>query len=147
MQREVGHVLDLRGERRRPQRVDQVQENSAAAEAGLEQGDLIIAIDGKAVETFSDLQRIVSVSADVPLNVTVERGTQTLDLVVTPNRREIRDRFGNVQRVGQLGGVSGSAAPDRTYRERRGFERRGADCAVFGGLADLAGDLLAGVLE
>ena len=89
-------------------RVDQVQENSAAAEAGLEQGDLIIAIDGKAVQTFSDLQRIVSVSADVPLNVTVERGTQTLDLVVTPNRREIRDRFGNVQRVGQLG-VSRSA--------------------------------------
>jgi regulator of sigma E protease len=89
-------------------RVDQVQENSAAAEAGLEQGDLIVAIDGRAVETFSDLQRIVSVSADLPLNVTVERGTQVLDLVVTPNRREIRDRFGNVQRVGQLG-VSRSA--------------------------------------
>ncbi|WP_349360513.1 RIP metalloprotease RseP [Stappia sp.] len=92
-------------------RVDDVRPDSAAAEAGLQTGDLILAIDGVEIETFSQLQRIVTVSADRPLEMQVERGSQILDLTVTPRRQELRDRFGNVQNVGLLG-VSRSASPD-----------------------------------
>src|SRR6204780_1964689 len=40
-------------------RVDSVQEGSAAAAAGFEQGDLVVAIDGKPVEDFADMQQVV----------------------------------------------------------------------------------------
>ncbi len=92
-------------------RVDQIQPDSAAAEAGLQAGDLVTAIDGSRIATFAELQRVVSVSADVPLQMEIDRGGQRLSLTVTPQRRDITDRFGNVQSVGLLG-VSRSASPE-----------------------------------
>jgi len=104
-------LFGLMGRPEMSPRVDDVRPDSAAAEAGLQTGDLILAIDGVEIETFSQLQRIVTVSADIPLEMQVERGSQILDLTVTPRRQELRDRFGNVQNVGLLG-VSRSASPD-----------------------------------
>jgi len=84
-------------------RVDQVVAGSAAEQAGLQPGDVVLAIDGSAIESFNDLQRIVSVNADSPLKVQIERAGQQLTLTATPRRKEVTDRFGNVHRVGQLG--------------------------------------------
>ncbi|MXN67016.1 RIP metalloprotease RseP [Stappia sp. GBMRC 2046] len=99
-------------------RVDAVQPGSAAAEAGLQPGDLIVRIDGSPIETFTDLQRLISASADIGLDVTVERNGELLTFPVTPQRREIEDPFGNVQKIGVLG-VSRSPSPEdiveRTY--------------------------------
>ena len=51
-------------------RVDAVLPDSAAAAAGLKPGDVVLAIDGRAIESFSDMQRVVSASAgphaDIP---------------------------------------------------------------------------------
>ena len=44
-------------------RVDTVQENSAAAAAGFRTGDVVTMIDGRAIDSFSDMQRLVSTSA------------------------------------------------------------------------------------
>ena len=44
-------------------RVDKIEAGSAAAAAGFQVGDVVTAIDGEAIENFSDMQRIVSVSA------------------------------------------------------------------------------------
>lgn len=92
-------------------RVDIVQADSAAAEAGFTPGDLIVAIDGQTIESFSQVQRIVSVNAGLPLSVIVERGGGNVDLTVTPRLREMTDRFGNVQRIGILG-IQRSTKPD-----------------------------------
>src|SRR5207302_6897384 len=46
-----------------PARVDAVQPDSAAAAAGLQPGDLVVAIDGRPIASFSDMQRIVAVNA------------------------------------------------------------------------------------
>jgi regulator of sigma E protease len=92
-------------------RVDTIQPDSAAQAAGLMAGDMVLAIDGQRIETFSDMQRIVSVSADQPLSMLVDRGGQQLTIEVTPQRREITDPFGNVQSVGLLG-VSRSASKE-----------------------------------
>jgi len=98
-------------------RVDTVAEKSAAEVAGFKPGDLIVAIDGAPIETFSDLQRIVTVSADRPLTVTVERAGERLDLVATPEMKETPDRFGNVHRIGMLGiGRSATEADIITQR-------------------------------
>src|SRR5579864_6346408 len=55
-------------------RVDKVEAGSAAAAAGFEVGDIVTAIDGQAIGSFSDMQRIVSVRAGEPLTFTVKRG-------------------------------------------------------------------------
>jgi len=83
--------------------VDSVRDGSAAQVAGIMPGDQILAVDGVPVETFNDLQRIVSTSADIPLQLDVGRGSEMVTLTVTPQLKEITDNFGNTQRIGLLG--------------------------------------------
>jgi regulator of sigma E protease len=95
-------------------RVDAVQPGSAAAAAGFQPGDLVLSIDGKAIDSFSDMQQIVSTSAGETLVFKVERGGTRVTLKATPALKEIKDRFGNVIRQGQLG-ITRSPAPDDTH--------------------------------
>ena len=55
-------------------RVDELVPDGAAASAGFKAGDLIVSIDGQPIETFAEMQRIVSASADRELTFEVERG-------------------------------------------------------------------------
>jgi len=98
-------------------RVDQVTPDSAAAGAGFLPGDLITAIDGVPIETFADMQRIVSSAADRTLSMTVLRDGAELTLVATPRFKEVTDRFGNTQRIGLLG-IARSATSENMRRER-----------------------------
>jgi regulator of sigma E protease len=100
-------------------RVDSVQPGSAAADAGLLTGDMVVSIDGVKITNFSDMQRIVSGSPDVPLKIVVQRGSGELTLTATPRRQEIKDSFGNVHRVGLLG-VTRSTAREEIVTERYG---------------------------
>src|SRR4051812_14971499 len=97
-------------------RVDAVQAESAAAAAGFQPGDLILSINGKPIETFADMQRIVSMSAGESLTFEVERDGMRLTLKATPALREVKDNFGNVHRIGVLG-ISRSLAQDELKRE------------------------------
>ncbi len=93
-------------------RVDSVQENSAAATAGFKPGDVVTAIDGDAIESFTDMQRIVSTKAGTPLVFTIKRGDELVTLNGTPQLREVKDTFGNVHRVGILGITRANAPGD-----------------------------------
>jgi regulator of sigma E protease len=84
-------------------RVDELVPDGAAAAAGFRPGDVIVSIDGQPIETFSEMQRVVSASADRELNFEVSRAGRILTLKATPARREISDRFGNKLRVGVIG--------------------------------------------
>lgn len=95
-------------------RVDQINAGSAAEQAGFQPGDLVLSIDGKKMESFSDMQRIVSIHAGQPLNVVVLRNDREVELTATPEAKEIKDSFGNVQRVGLLGITRSLAAGDVT---------------------------------
>ena len=55
-------------------RVDAVQPGSAAEAAGFQPGDLVLTIDGRPVESFPDMQQIVSTSAGETLVFEVDRG-------------------------------------------------------------------------
>jgi regulator of sigma E protease len=91
-------------------RVDSIQPASAAQAAGFQSGDLVVAINGGKIDSFADMQRIVSVSAGEPINIEVERGGVHLTLKATPQLKELKDNFGNVHRLGVLG-ISRSMAP------------------------------------
>src|SRR4030095_10018490 len=84
-------------------RADELLPDGVAAGAGFQVGDVIQKIDGQPVETFNDMQRVVSGSADRELTFEVDRGGTTVMLKATPARRELIDRFGNKMRVGQIG--------------------------------------------
>src|SRR5215216_6707268 len=59
-------------------RVDQIEAGSAAARAGFQVDDVVTAIDGKRIGSFSDMQRIVSIRAGEQLLFTIERNGSTL---------------------------------------------------------------------
>lgn len=90
--------------------VFEVKPDSAAAAAGFQPEDRIVALDGSKVETFSDLQRYVSMRPGVKIAATVERAGQTIQLNVTPAPTEIKDRFGNKIELGIIGIVSNADA-------------------------------------
>jgi regulator of sigma E protease len=69
-----------------PARVDVVKPDSAAAAAGLKPGDLIVAIDGRPIESFSEMQRTVSTSGGRALTLTIDRGGAREDLKATPRK-------------------------------------------------------------
>ena len=98
-------------------RVASVQADSAAAAAGIQPGDIITAIDGKEIESFSDMQRIVSTKAGQTLLLTIKRGQNLVDVRATPNLREIKDNFGNTHRVGVLGITRANAPEDATNQK------------------------------
>jgi len=100
-------------------RVDTVQSASAAEAAGFKPGDLVTAINGEKIESFSDMQRIVSISAGETLAIDVDRGGAPVTLKATPQLKELKDNFGNVHRLGVLG-ISRSMSPGDIKTEKAG---------------------------
>jgi len=103
-------IFTFYGQQSTSARVDAVQPNSAAAAAGFKPGDLVLAVGGRAIASFSDLQRIVSLSAGRTIEVVVERDGRQITLKAVPDLKEVKDNFGNVHRIGVLG-ISRSLAP------------------------------------
>ncbi len=83
--------------------VDQIRPDSPAAIAGFQVGDNIKKIGSSNIESFNDLQRIVSGSGGIELTFVVDRGGKPVTLKATPELREIEDGLGNKVRIGILG--------------------------------------------
>ncbi len=104
-------VFMIYGKQTMSARVDSVQPGSAAEQAGFKPGDMVVAIGGHRVDNFTEMQRIVSASAGETLDITIDRDGAQQVLQATPALKEVKDNFGNVQRVGILG-ISRSMAPE-----------------------------------
>ncbi|MGF6159886.1 regulator of sigma E protease [Ensifer sp. KUDG1] len=83
--------------------VARVNENSAAAQAGVVPGDRLISIDSTPVVTFDDVRRYVSVRPEMPISIRIERNGAMLDLSMVPQRTELTDQFGNKMEIGVIG--------------------------------------------
>lgn len=90
--------------------VSQVQPGSAAEEAGIMPGDVVVAIDEQPISTFEDLRRYVSPRPEVEVVLTVRRDGSLLDFPIVPRRSEIEDQFGNKMEVGLIGVVTDPTA-------------------------------------
>jgi regulator of sigma E protease len=86
--------------------VAEVRPESAAAEAGVQPGDLLVALDGEKIRTFDEVRRYVAVRPQTQIVVTVERDGREIDLPMVPERTEITDQFGNKIELGQIGIVT-----------------------------------------
>jgi regulator of sigma E protease len=85
-------------------RVAAVEPGSPAATAGFQPGDLVTAIDGRKIDNFVDMQRIVGFSGGHPLTIVVDRGGVPVTLTATPEMRNNRGILG-VTRSNQPGDV------------------------------------------
>jgi regulator of sigma E protease len=84
-------------------RVDMIQPDSVAAAAGFQVGDVVASIDGTAIESFADMQRIVSTNAGSKLTFRVKRDGAQITLSAIPALKEVKDIFGNSHKIGVLG--------------------------------------------
>ncbi len=83
--------------------VSQVVPDSPAQRAGILPGDKIVSIDGEAVESFTEISRIVALKAGRKVSVVVKRGGETRSLWVVLGEREVDDGIGGKMKVGFLG--------------------------------------------
>ena len=83
--------------------VNEVLKGSAAEEVGMQTGDIILSINGEETRFFSDIFRLVSLSAQDPLNMTIQRGGEQINLIVTPKVAMIDNGFGKKISVGRIG--------------------------------------------
>ena len=84
-------------------RVGEVMPDMPAAAAGFKPGDIIKSVDGWTIEGFEDVQRIVSINGDRPLQFVLDRNGEKIVTEVTPKVREQKDTFGGTFRRGLIG--------------------------------------------
>lgn len=89
--------------------VAEVRAGSPAEAAGFQPGDRFVSVDGVTVETFSDVQRLVSGRAGDAIVFVVMRGDKEITLTATPEVSEQTDALGNVVKVGVIGVVNNEA--------------------------------------
>ncbi|WEX11895.1 RIP metalloprotease RseP [Chelativorans sp. AA-79] len=89
--------------------VAEVRPESPAAVAGIEPGDRFVSVDGAPIETFGDVQRIVSARAGDPLTFVMERDGRQVTVVATPEVSEQTDALGNQVKIGIIGVVNNEA--------------------------------------
>jgi regulator of sigma E protease len=108
----------------RPAKVESVSPGSAAEQAGFKPGDFVISIDGQKIDSFNEMQRVVAVNAEQPLQIVVDRGGENVEFTATPERKKVTDDFGNSMVQGflfpELQARVGSVEPG-SPAERAGF--------------------------
>ncbi len=83
--------------------VGEFAEESVAREAGMQIGDTILEIDGDGVADFDAIRNEIMLHPDRAMVITVDRTGQEVDIPLTTARVELRDNFGNVSALGQIG--------------------------------------------
>lgn len=86
--------------------VAEVRPGSPAAVAGFQPGDRFVSVDGEKVNTFSDVQQLVSGRAGDKLTFVMQRDGKDIKLTATPEASEQTDPLGNKIRIGVIGVVN-----------------------------------------
>ncbi|MBI5014612.1 MAG: RIP metalloprotease RseP [Deltaproteobacteria bacterium] len=89
--------------------VGEVSSGMPAAGAGLQPGDRISAVNGRAVGSWDEMAEAIGSSSGRELGLTVHRGAETLTVRVQPTRREAKNLFGEVEERPVIG-ISPSGA-------------------------------------
>ncbi len=76
--------------------VGKVSDNSPAYEAGLQSGDVLLEINGQPILKWIDVLEGVKSSNGEPIKIVLQRGSEELELTVTPAIDEAKNVFGEV---------------------------------------------------
>jgi regulator of sigma E protease len=127
-----------------PPLVGGVEPGSAAEQAGVRDGDVVVRIDSGAIERFEEIQRIVRENPRAPLQVIVLRDGVEVPLVITPEVHEETDRFGNVSTIGRLGIYGGTRQYVRHDVVTAVWRAAGETIRLTGATLRVVGQIIAG---
>jgi regulator of sigma E protease len=83
--------------------IGSVSPGTAADTAGLKAGDRIVAINGNTVSRFQDIQRIVRIEIERPLELSIQRDGKILPVTAQPRVIQRKGVFGDMEKVPVLG--------------------------------------------
>ncbi|MEQ1938774.1 RIP metalloprotease RseP [Mesorhizobium sp. CN5-321] len=86
--------------------VAEVTAGSPAEQAGIQPGDRFVSIDGTKVESFADVQRLVSGRAGDAITFVMLRDGKDVTVVATPRLMEQEDALGNKVKLAVIGVVN-----------------------------------------
>lgn len=95
----VGRDVEKAG----PPEIGWVQEESAAAAAGLQPGDRLLAQNGAPITSYKAFQALVRESAGQPLRLRVQRETAERSVTLTPRPQAVTDPTGKTRTIGVIG--------------------------------------------
>jgi len=91
--------------------IGDVLDGGVAARAGLEPGDRVIEIDGRAVRYWEEIEHAVQHSAGKEIHLRVSRNGKVFERYVTPIEEVVRHRDGEVSMQGRVGITSAPFVP------------------------------------
>jgi regulator of sigma E protease len=95
--------------------VAEVVSDSPAAAAGFQPGDRFVSVDGQPVESFADVQRLVSGRAGDTITFVMLRDGKEVVLTAVPKISEQKDALGNTVKVGIIGVVTNEQVGQPRY--------------------------------
>ncbi len=102
-------IISVDGPYMFPPLVNGLSPQSAAIRAGMEQGDVITAIDGRPIYAFDELKTAVEGGNGATLDLTIWRNGETVDVSLTPKRVDEPQPDGGFEtqwRIGIAGGLA-----------------------------------------
>lgn len=102
-----GQELTVTGPTLMPALVLSVLPKSAAMDAGLKEGDVILSMNGTPTPRFDDLQGIVKASGGTPIALSVWRAGEVFETSLAPRERPVAAADGGLETGYQIG-ISGS---------------------------------------
>jgi regulator of sigma E protease len=103
-----GRAMEVEGPFPVPPRAAGISLNSAARDAGMQAGDVILAVDDTPIHAFSELPPIVADAAGEPVALRVWRGGDELDLALAPRRTDMPRPEGGFETRWLIGLESGA---------------------------------------
>ena len=107
-------------------RIGKVNENSPAAVAGLQTGDVILRIDDKETIGWLDVLEAVKNSGGNPVDVVVQRGGERVNVAIVPAIDAVRNVFGEEVEKRYMIGIM--KADELTYQESTLLEALQSAC-------------------
>lgn len=108
--RESKETLDIGAGPQSVPQISSVNPGSPAEKAGLQPGDVVLAIGGKRVFTAEDLVQAIRSRPGQTVPIEIEREAKKLTLTVTPNAEEEKQPSGETVQVGRIQAGIGSKA-------------------------------------
>jgi regulator of sigma E protease len=96
-----------------PAQVARLEPGLPAKAAGVQAGDVILAIDGTPVVEWEEMSRMIRGRPGEPIVLTVARNGQQLEIRVTPSRETEKDANGESREIGKIGIGGGGPEVER----------------------------------
>ncbi len=84
-------------------KVGKVIEGYPAHAAGLKENDKIVQIDSQEINTWEDMQSYILSSKGQALNFVIERNSQQIPIIITPQEKQVKNIFDQEERVRIIG--------------------------------------------